>query len=190
MKQIEESNKLVEPSNYVEAKRKCVANLELLKGINLENDVNTNFFPYLIQLQKGFLNCFQIKIQKAITRKEIMDLCYEFRYYGQLPYSKNIRVRKVEELKPKIINIQDLLLKKLYELKIINKISNDTELNNFIIQKVLESKIVKLENIFIESKIRKEELKILLYDGEILEDTYKLEKKSKLKISKKIKLFS
>ena len=68
-------------------------------------------------------------------------------------------------------------------------------INYRIIKKILLSQAVNLENLEIEAKPKYNKLKINVYDGEELEDSFEIEvegtaEKVNIKIEKKLKLFN
>ena len=86
------------------------------------------------------------------------------------------------------------LIEKAIEYKIINKLSDNFEINFLIVKNIFDTRILKLENINIELKKDNEQEILNIYDDKILENTIKLERVSNLKqfgikYNKKMKVF-
>ena len=79
------------------------------------------------------------------------------------------QIKDVEELKSEIKKLENVLIKKAYDLKVINHISNEETTNNEIIRNVLLTKIISMENINLALEENNETLEIKLYDGDIYE---------------------
>ena len=150
----------------------------------------------IIKLQKIFLECYEIKINKAETRAQIVDLLYEFRYYSKIPYDVNINIKKVPKLQEEVDNIQKKLIKKADSFKIINIFSSSEKLNYEIIKNIFDTRVINLEDLFIKIIQEKDKLYVQLYDENIFENKIEINtedminiKKIDMKLNRKIKLF-
>lgn len=189
MESLNEYNKLLEPNNYTRIKSKFEKDLQLLSNIKLDGTIKNSTLKLMINLQEVFLDCFEIQIDKADSKKEIMYLIYALRYYNFIPFSKVKYIKDVKELKSKILEVKNMLIDKMYTFKVINK---NMELN--IIENIFYTKIMSLEDIQFELKEEKEKITLILYDertaSEIIEiDEHDIDRK-KVKFNKKFKLFN
>lgn len=194
LREIEEANKLLDPQIYITRKNSLEKDLKLLKGIKLEEGSKTDTSKIIIRIQKVFLRCFEQNIQRIETKKEVIDYVYNLRYYNLIPYKKNMCIKQLEELAENIEKIERELIEKAIEYKIINKLSDNFEINFLIVKNIFDTRILKLENINIELKKDNEQEILNIYDDKILENTIKLERVSNLKqfgikYNKKMKVF-
>ena len=136
----------------------------------------------IIKLQREFLNAFTQMIDKAIEKKDIVDLIYKIRYLNFLPNCK----MDLNEVEQKIIP-------KAIDNGILEPISNNNSLDYKLLKGIFESQAIILENLYIKLKSTNNIINVELYDGEILESTYDviLPEGSSIEIkrSKKMKIF-
>jgi hypothetical protein len=119
---------------------------------------------------------------------------YEIRYYGFLPYTKEKKVKELDKFKEYIENVKEVLIKKLYDNKIINTLSTNEKNDIKIVKNIFDLKIINMEYIYIEIKKEKDRYIINTFDEkETLEQQFEIElefnKKDKIKLNRKIKLF-
>ena len=190
---IEECNKKIEPKKYVENKRKIQDDYKILEDINFEG--GNNLYKYIEKLQKIFVKYILInKISNSNTREEIINCMYELRYYSFLPYTNEKLINQLENLKQDLNLAKELLIKKMYENKIINTISTNEQNDILIVNNIFDLKIIDFEKIYIEL-IKKENIYYVeIYDEkDTPEKTFELNlefnKKDKVKLKRKIKLF-
>lgn len=190
---IEACNKKIEPKAYLENKNKLQKDFNLLKDISFKE--NNNIYKYINKLQKIFLeDIFSVKIDKAENKNEIINCIYELRYYSFLPYTKEKIIEDVQEFKEDIENLKVKLIKKLYSNKLINTISTNEKNDIKIVENIFDLKIINLEDIYIVIKNNNGKYIIQLYDEkETLEKEIEINlefnKKDKIKLNRKIKLF-
>ena len=191
LEEIKKCNKQMEPQQFVKTKKELEEKLEFFKDIGIEEKEIIKEEKQIEKLQKYFLNCFKEKVKKSETKKEIINLLYELRYYKQIPYKEN-KISNIEECNEKIENIEKMLIKKACEQKILTTFSEKESLNKKILQNQFESKIIKLESTIYILKYHKGILKIHIYDANIEEEVKEIEitekVELKVKLNKKIKL--
>lgn len=189
LEKIEEYNKIIEPKNYANIKYKFEKDLELLSNIKLDGTIKNSTLKPMIKLQELFLDCFELQIRKADDRKEIIYLLYVLRYYNFIPFSKNQLIKDVKELKYKLLELENILIEKMYLYKVINK---NMDLN--IIDKIFDTKIILLENIQFSFKNENDIITLNLFDEETLAETLSIDINDidvkKIKFNKKYKLFN
>lgn len=181
--QIKEANNMLYVKQYMAVKSKIIRENDLLKTIE-ETDKKEE---YILKIQKYFIKGMKSKILLEENKKEIIDLMYILRYYEFLPYFNEIYIKDVEELKGMISKTEDILIDKLMELKIVNRISSNKEFDIELIKKIFSIRMVNLENINIEFVDNNE---VIFYDVETIEKKFIIENEgTKLKYNKKIKMF-
>lgn len=199
LSKIDQINYIMDPKNYVSKISDLKADLEVLKlsNIDIRNADEVELDEYMINIQKVFLDCFDVKIKKAQTKREFVDLVYNLRYYNLLPY-QNETIGQNEDVKKAIKVIGKELINKACEQKVITIINSSKSLNYKIISEIFSLRIIRLETIFLKIKVHADLLEIEIYDDEILEKKveFKLTQTEKdfmnkflIKLKKKNKLF-
>lgn len=190
---IEICNKSIEPETYLENKSKLQKDFNLLKDIKF--DKKNNIYKYIDKLQKLFIkDIFVRKIESSSTRNELIDCMYELRYYSFLPYTKDKTIKDIEEFKEYIENVKEVLIKKLYDNKVINTLSTNEKNDIQIVKNIFDLKIINMEYIYME--IRKQDGKYVIStfdEKETLEQQFEIDldfnKKDKIRLNRKFKLF-
>lgn len=190
LEEIQKINKSIEPKEFVNIKNDLEYRLEFLNDIGEIENKKADENKQIENLQKIFLQCFEEKIKKAETKKEITELIYQLRYYELFPY-KDITINKIEKIQYDIEEIEKKLISKACEQKILITIAK-VNLNYIILKNIFITKIIDLEKINIILKYNRGILKIEIYDTNILENVVetKITEKTELqvKLNKKIKI--
>lgn len=186
---------LMNPKKYESNKEEIENKLKILKILD-ENDISKeNLENEFIELQKIFLNCLKSKVQVAKEKDEIIDLIYYLRYYENLPMNNKSKVIDNEIISGEIRTIGEMIIAKASNLKFINIISKNGILNLNIIKSIFKSRVIDLENIELEIKLKDDILQVNVYDDDNLESDFKIKidivsKRMDVKTNKRIKLFS
>ena len=193
LKKIETCNKKVDPKTYLDNRDKLQREYNILKYVDFSGDNDIN--KYINQLQLIFIKYIFIeKIKRSNTREQLIDCMYELRYYKFLPYNREIKIKDIDGLKSYIDQAEELLIRKMYENRIINTISTNLETDIKIVKNIFNLKIINMENIYIEIKKYDQNYIINTFDEkETLEDEKEINlefnKRDRIKVNKKIKLF-
>ena len=117
---------------------------------------------------------------------------YCLRYYKFVPISKNKFVKGIGENKEELENLEKELITKACNIKGITIFSKNINENFNIIKEVLNTKIIDLEKVYLEIKKEKQDVKVIIYDENNIENEIKLNisEEINVKYNKKIKLFS
>ncbi len=196
LQRLEKINTLLNPQNFLKFK-KGLENREKYLQLIDTSDIDREIRKYILELQKIFLSCYEIKIEKANTKQELVKLIYEFRYYCLIPLTENKSISEVKEIFQDIKEIQMLLLKKAHELKIIDILSNDYRIDYQILKNIFNIRVINLEDLYIKLTKEKEKYYLQLFDENIFEEKIELKNLGNLnkkdltfKINKKIKIFN
>jgi len=111
MKRLERLNVLLNPQKFVTFKKELEQKEKYLKLLEIE-DLDKKIIQSVIAIQKTFLNCYQIKIEKVENKQELMNLFYEFRYYCLLPFREEKPIGKEDQIQDRIRKVQKLLIRK------------------------------------------------------------------------------
>ncbi len=192
---LDKQNQILNPQKFVNYEKKLEDKYKYLQLLDIEN-TDKEIQKEILQFQKIFLECFNIKIQKAVTKQEIGRLISEFRYYLNLPYGNNKKINDVKALNKLIEVTSANLIQKAIKEKVLIRVSNDEEFNFDLLKNILNTRIINLESINI--KITKEQNKIYLqmFDENIFDQKIELGDTDSIninnlqvKLNKNIKIF-
>lgn len=188
LEQIKECNNLIAPKGYVSRKQEVEEKVKFLTSLDLEKEIDRRF--KITDLCSIFLECFQIKIAKAQTKQEIIDYIYELRYYGFLILDQEeTKLKEVMQLKALIEEAKERLLEKAKKLNVLEEVTEDEEINKQILNNIFDSKMIDLDHMVIETKVKNGKLYIEYYDEKVLETTMELQCNRTVRLKKKVKLF-
>lgn len=193
---LEELNNILNPQKFLIYKQELETKEKYLKIVD-SNNIELDIQNLIIKIQKSFLNCFMINIEKIETKSELIDLIYQFRYYMMIPYNENNVIGRLDLLKESISSIQRILINKAIEFKLINSFSQKKDVNYIILKNIFYVRIIQLEDLYINIQKDKNELYIQLFDENMFEEKIIIDKtdnidvdKLEVKLNKKIKIFN
>lgn len=196
LKKIEECNKNVEPKNYIKNREKLNRDLNLLESISIDNNSADKLYEYIDQLLVLFFKeILYKKIELANTKEDLLNLVYQIRYYLFLPYEHEKVINEIDKFKELKINIITLIIKKMYKYKLIRTMSTNGEQDIKIVSTLFSLRMISLEEVYLElHKMKDGNYKLNIYDEkDTLEQSIQLtlnfNKKDRIKLKKKIKLF-
>lgn len=187
--ELEKLNKLINPQNFVKYKKEIDEKYRYLEIIDTEDTKKLDDFK--IQLQKIFLNLIKIDIKQAETKQEIEKIIYNFRYYLLLQYDYENTIQKIEKLHKSISEVTELLIDKAIDLKVIQKISNNKNVNYEILKNIFNVRIIKLEDAYLKITKEKDKYFIQIFDENVFEEKIEILKPKELeiKLNKKIPIW-
>lgn len=192
VKKIKEYNKQMEPKEFIKIKGELENQKQFFEDIGISKEERVDEEKQISNLQKYFLNCFKEKIEKAESKKELIDLVYELRYYEQLPYKNEAIFNEIKN-KDLLENIEEKLINKACAQKCLVMFSKEISLNKKILENQFKTKIINLENTVYILKYQKGILKVEIYDTNIEESIIEIPilKKVELEVrlNKKIKIW-
>lgn len=193
---IERLNDLLIPQKFIEYKQQLQQKekyLILLDTKELEKEITKRS----MELQKIFLKCFEKQIENVKSKQEIQKLVKTYRYYNKIPFEEGKNISEVKGLESKIEETSKKLFEKAYELKALEEISKNENVNYKIIKKVFDTRSINLEELYIKIIKEKDRYFLQTFDEKLAEEKIELEtleminkKELALKIGKKIKIFS
>ena len=190
LQEIKVYNDLMDPKKFIEMKKQLEENKSFFDNLNIREDKKEPISQCILELQKEFLNCFEIKIDKCDLKKNMIDLIYEYRYYRFLKYKKDRTIREDRRLNKQNEIIISSIIKKAEELKVLEKVSSKKEYNKSILEEIFNTKMITLENVHIVLSQEDEKIIVKYYDGNVLETKKDFSiKENDIKLRKKIKLF-
>ena len=192
LKEMKDYSMLVEPRKYLDKKEELKNNINIFDKIEFIQDKKINTENIMLELQNTFLECFIEKINKCNDKKQIIDLIYLFRYYLNMYYKKDHKIKDHTKLKDKLNNVFEVLVCRAERLKAIDIISKNTECNIKIIEKIFTNEIINLENIILQINLVDEKkglYNVQYYDGAMLIKEADFNIKNTLIKKKKIRLF-
>lgn len=196
LKKLEELNLLLNPQKFVEYKNKLEEKEKYLKLMEIEN-LDEEIKKSILAFQKVFLKCYQIKIKRADNKQELMKLIYEFRYYCLLPFDEKTAIGQMQEMAEEIKEVEDLLIEKAQEFKLIDSFSKDKELNHKMLRNIFYVRVINLEDLYIKFMKEKDSYYVQLFDENVFEEKIQIEnigeinkKDLSFKMNKKVKIFN
>ncbi len=190
MQDIKEYNDLIDPRKFGDMKKRIEQKQVFFNKLELSENKKEPINQYILDIQKQFLKCFKIQIEKCILKKDMIDLIYEYRYYRFLKYNKERNIKENRYLNKQNQEITNIIIKKAEELKVLEKISNNDEYNKSILEEIFNTRIITLENIFIQIIEEDGKMFVQYFDGNILESKKEIDiKENSVKLRKKLKLF-
>lgn len=186
--QIEKISFVLKPINFIAYKQELKDVTELYSSVK---DIEIS----IIETQKNFLNFIYKRLSKMKDTEDIIGVVYQLRYYRKLKVSKDAVIDDYEELEILFDKVLKKAITSLCKSGAMKILSMDINLNFEIIKYILDTKIIKLEQIRIAFSQDLEGLIIKVYDKDIFEKQGRKRidaKKASLEVKKghKIKLFS
>lgn len=180
LNEIEESNYLLIPENFLKEKNKAQKQKELFEILNYTEEEKEKV---LIEFEKIFLECFKKKIDK-VKPEELDKIIYIFRYYLLLPFNIQENIKDVNELQDNIIEVEKKIVKLAKEKKVI---SNEVPFE--VMTHVFQTRIIKLEELYYKIITENDKNYVQIFDENITEDKFEISNIEKKKINKKIRIF-
>ena len=179
---IAELTEKLKPQNFIKEKVRIENNYKYINELDFENIDNNNFFEDFI---KNSLKAFEEQIKETLTKKEIIDVIFQLRYINLLYLDDQTTIGK--HYKKQIDKIGKKIITMACNQKIITILSQDVEENYTIYKNIFETRIIDLENVYIEI----EKTKIKIYDENSCERETQYNKFNDLKVkyNKKIRIF-
>ena len=189
---LKQISNLMKPMVYVKNKYNIKRKYDILSNIDIEKDLNKQVKKALVDMQITFMQAMQEKIGKVQSKKKIIENIYLFRYYKLLEFNRVKQVKDVEELKEQLQMAEKYLITKASNLKLLSTFSNNPEKNYEVISRILESRIIDLDELNVGFKKKDEDLLINIYDDNMIDQTIKYSIKDDIKARKnrRIKLFA
>lgn len=192
IRKMNQYNEDVKPAVYISKKEKMKKELDKYELIfNAQKETET-FEKLVINFQRIFLKVWEIQIEKAISKKEIIDLIYILRYYKNLKVGDK-HIKDIDVIKNELVLFEKTLLFKAINLEVFSKLINNALYMVEVLSRIFDTNIIDLEEIALILKVKDNKVILNIYDGEILDRTLKLDydiKVIQIKENKKIKLFS
>lgn len=193
IEEIRNQNRLIKPQNFLIEKNKIKNKLKYFSIIE-QGDYKEQIKKNLLNLQKEIIKCMYIDTERIKTKQELIEQIYKYRYYMLLPINNKKLIYQEKELASVLKKLTKSIIDKAIEMKVINKMSKNDQINYEIIKKILLSKIIFLQYIHIKINILDESVILTIYDEEIEENKIILNNITKddiiIKPNKKIKLFN
>ena len=172
---LENINDMLNPHKFMEYKNELDEKYKLLKYVGIK-DVDKEIKKCVLNLQKIFMNCFEIKIDKAKTKEEIVNIIFEYRYYLNLPYDYNCKIFELEELEQELSKLSKKLIDKAISQNVFINVSDNKEMTYAILGKIFYSRIINLQDVYIKLVKENNMLLLQLFDENIFENKVELRK--------------
>ena len=191
LSEIENLNKKMDPKYYFRL-REYTRNVLSIIEIYPEESIDKQIETIAIKLQKDIIQCLLKDIKKIDSKEELINYIYMFRYYNLLPFSKEENICDIEELRDSLDELALLIFNKAIEMKLIVKICEENVESINLIKKILITRIISLEDIYIKVSCHDKSKILTIFDEDIEDSKIILNQNEKtmIKLNKKIKLFT
>ena len=193
MAKVDENNALLSPKRYLEIQDAYKKRLELYNQI--EDDKNkVNVQNKILEFQKIFLECIKSRISKDESKRDLIKIVSEMRYYNNIPFEKYKKITLDDEIANEFNEVTKLLVEALIKDKIVDIGFKDKKLCYNILKYVFDTKIMKLDSLVLKISFKgQNQIEVEYYDGNILDYqevfNLPLDEIIASRKSKKIKLF-
>jgi hypothetical protein len=187
-KKVKSEIELLDKEKYKKYKEKLEKRRDALSII----EEDEKYYERLIEFQIIFLNGIKNIIMNTNNKEELIGYFYMIRYYNFIPFSNEKYIKDVQELKNELSDIEEVIIEKFRENKMIAKFSNNTKFDDKIIKRIFKMRVIDLDKIAIEFR-KEDKVKIIIYDEETIEKGFAVNYNSEIKINKydkKIWLFT
>ena len=192
--ELKQCNEMMNARKFIQVEKEYKEELKYLEIACLE-DMEKVLYSKIIMLQKRMLQAFNFRIQRAKTKEDLIKIFYELRYFSLIPIENDKNIAQTTKLTKMLEEVKKNAIKKAFELKIMNKVTErNTGLNFQILSYIFESKIIRLEDIFVKLIKDRNDTYVQFYDENTIDKKITLEKTLrkevlKAKLNKKIKVF-
>lgn len=124
----------------------------------------------VIKSQIEYLKLYDKKIANDENRDQILDIIYELRYYEKINLNNRRKIESIDKLKTQVDVILKKALTKACNYGIIRILSLNIAMNFDIINLILESNMLDLEDARVELEVLSEdEINVKIYDKDVFE---------------------
>ena len=155
LEKIEKLNKMLNPQKFVKYKKELEEKNKYLILADIE-DVDEKIEKLKLEIQKLFIKCFDIKIDKCSSKQEMIKLMYEYRYYLMIPYNSKDNILEEKKLQKEIEEETKIVLEKAHKLKVIEEFSKQEEINYELLKVIFQNRNLNIEDIEIKLIRQKE----------------------------------
>ena len=194
LKQITEYNDMINPKNIIGRQDKLQKKLKYRRLVDVKS-IDDEIYRNIVLLQKIVFKCLRIRMKACTSKEELIKIMYQLRYLNMLPIDEKRMVKDIPELSKSIYLTKKLFFLKANELKIVNQISYEDELNMAIYSHLFSTKIISLEDISLKLIKNKNEWYVQFFDEGVTDEVFKVEanlnnEDIKIRPNKKTKLFN
>lgn len=184
LNQLQEYNRMIGPKEFVKEKQITEEEVQFLQGVFQKEKRKEEY----IEVCQSFIKYAKKIISSLEDRDSIISWMYKIRYYHFLPFNCQEKLKDIKQLEDSFKSVIELLIKKAYKCKLLEEFTQQEEVRYFVLKEIFTTKMINLENIYIECLYEKPKLTIQYYDTDVLEFSVQLEKEE-VRIKRKFQLF-
>ena len=190
LNELKKCNDKMNSKNFLKNEKELKYQNKYLKYAD-SKELKKEIIENIILIQEQIFEVLNLKIKNAKTKEDLIKIMYELRYINLLPINKSKTIGEISNFKKTLKELETLIIQKLYDLKIVNQITNNPKVNIEILKNIFDLKIIKLEDIYIKLVKENDEYFAQFYDDKIEDERIKIKigKDEKIRLNRKIKLF-
>ncbi len=156
LEEIQRLNVILNPKQFVKYKKEQEQKYKYAKITDVE-DLDIEIGKCKIEIQKIFLSCLKIKLEKVETKKDLEVFIYQFRYYMLLQFNRENRVYEQINIQKEINEILNTITIKAKTLKLMENITKESYIEEILVKQIIIKRDIKLEDI--QYKVIKDKVK-------------------------------
>lgn len=169
LEHIRDNNKVLNQNQYLANHDNYESTLLLYEEIQDDKE-KINLQTKLLKLQRNFLECLKIKIEKTELKKDLENLVSDLRYYCNVLCKKNKTIIQEEKLSKELEKILKKMIDKMINNKIIDTGFKSEKLNYNILKYIFKTRIIELRNLVIKISFKGiSQIYVEYYDAKALE---------------------
>ena len=169
MSKVEENNELLSPKRYLEIQEAYKKRLELYNQVEEEKN-KINVQNKIIEFQKIFLECIKLRINKDESKRDLIQIASEMRYYNNIPFEKCKKITLQNGIDSKYEEIIRMLVYAMINDRIIDIGFKNKDFCYKILKYIFDTKIMKLDSIVVKINFKgQSQIEVEYYDGNILD---------------------
>ncbi len=177
---------LQKPNHFIEYKSELKRQIKTF-------DENKTTKESIIELETVILNALYSKIEKEEVSVRLMEYLKILRYFKFIKVSEEKSIKDIKELQKLIEKTEKLLVTKLCKLGSLQMFSFDIDINYNIISRILDTRLLDLEELLVELDYKPMTIGLRIYDKNTIEkeEIINIKKTPDLavKLRRKLKLF-
>lgn len=166
---VEENNDILKPKKYLEIQELYNKKIELFSQIEEEKN-KINIQNKIIEFQKIFLECIKERINKDESKRDLIKIVSEIRYYNNIPFDKYKKITLHDDINNRYEEVTRMLVYAMINDKVIDLGFKSKDFCYQILRYVFDTKIMKLDTLVLKISFKgQSQMEVEYYDGNVLD---------------------